>query len=127
MIDLNIECPVCLEEMNNSRILPCGHSFCTICLDKLFKNTTIICPLCSCKIKIDNIYKLPRNYTLDNLINMIKKNNNTLLPPLIKSGNNDDNNNKINENDDENIRLSNCQRICYGCCITHFHRDNDKL
>lgn len=124
MTNICIECPICLEEINNSRMLPCGHSFCTNCVNKLFKNTVITCPLCCCKIEIDNILKLPRNYTLDNLINMIKKNNDSLFPPLIKTN---DNNNLIDENDNnENKRLTNCQRICYGCCITHLHRDEDK-
>ena len=124
MIDLNIECPVCLEEINNSRILPCGHSFCTNCINKLFKNTVVTCPLCLYKVKIDNILRLPRNYTLDDVINMIKKNKNP--PSFIKNGNNDNDNDNDNDTDDDKKRLSNCQRICYGCCITHLHRDSEK-
>lgn len=46
-----LECGVCLnEDMNDSKILACGHSFCKPCLERLWNNNNtkslIKCPNC---------------------------------------------------------------------------------
>ena len=123
MTNICIECPICFDILDNTRMIGCGHSFCTKCIYKLFKlNKIISCPLCLYKIKLNSINDLPRNYSLDNIINIIKMNkliyNNIDDNHIDEDINNDKNNDKN--------RLSNCQRMCYGCCISHLHRDNDK-
>ena len=46
--DLTIECPICLEEIDNklSFMTECNHSWCQNCNTKLNKNNIINCPIC---------------------------------------------------------------------------------
>lgn len=45
-----VECPICLETLNDPRILPCQHSFCLRCLQGIWAskqpNDTVHCPFC---------------------------------------------------------------------------------
>ncbi len=49
LLDL-IQCPLCLEEFEEPRALPCLHTFCLSCLEQLVASnsqaTTVKCPLC---------------------------------------------------------------------------------
>ena len=45
----HLECPVCLNNYRDPRLLPCpqgSHTVCKACLDHLVKETTIVCPVC---------------------------------------------------------------------------------
>ena len=50
------ECPVCFEEYQNPRILPCSHTLCAECLEIMQKQRDgqkfITCPLCQTAHKI---------------------------------------------------------------------------
>ena len=49
-------CPICLEELINELVMPCGHQFHTNCiLDWFEKNKN--CPICRIKLKIVKIQK----------------------------------------------------------------------
>jgi len=60
---INKECPVCMEETNDERIiLKCGHQLCTNCTYEFIKmilinKDYISCPLCRKNIKIKSIKK----------------------------------------------------------------------
>jgi len=52
----NPTCPICLEELNNRRCLPCLHSFCLGCLERhckdKFSGEHVLCPLCRIAFQI---------------------------------------------------------------------------
>ena len=69
-----LECPICLEQIENPKMLPCQHSFCMEkCLRKLLKSETIdyqrkvTCPMC---MKVFPVPKegFPTHYVLQNLL-----------------------------------------------------------
>ena len=74
------ECPLCLETVNNSKTLPCLHSFCLLCLDKhaLYARrqlqTTIKCPVCLTCLQIpegDTFGGLPTSFHLNRLVDLL--------------------------------------------------------
>jgi Zinc finger, C3HC4 type (RING finger) len=44
--EVDMECPVCFEEVHRCVRLPCSHLFCKPCVEKLTNNEKIVCPLC---------------------------------------------------------------------------------
>lgn len=46
IINKEIECPVCYEDVNEVLKLECNHLFCKVCVEKLKQNNQIKCPLC---------------------------------------------------------------------------------
>lgn len=67
-------CPICLEDFKNSRLLPCVHSFCLECLQGHCKDKAtgdkVACPVCrrECQIPDDGLQALPHNFFVQNLI-----------------------------------------------------------
>lgn len=52
MFDKVGQCPICLdEEMNNARLLNCGHTFCSTCTERCVK-TNPLCALCREPIRV---------------------------------------------------------------------------
>ena len=51
----NDDCPLCLDDLIDPELLPCGHSYCHNCLEMLIKNLydskAISCPLCKKEIR----------------------------------------------------------------------------
>ena len=69
-----LECPICLEEFKNPKMLPCQHSFCMEdCLKSLLDSNSvskeIICPICRKKCSVPR-KGFPNNYTLQSLLEL---------------------------------------------------------
>ena len=70
-----LECPICLEEIKDPKMLPCQHSFCMEdCLKSLMVDSNsvrkeIICPICRKKCSVPR-KGFPNNYTLQNLLEL---------------------------------------------------------
>ena len=62
-----MECPVCLENYKNPRILICGHSYCEECLFAQIKDEVVVCPECRQEISMTNIF-FPKNLALIHLM-----------------------------------------------------------
>ena len=76
-IEKILECPICLEQIKNPKMLPCQHSFCLKnCLENLVdgssstKNPVLMCPLCReiFDVPINGVSGFPNNYILQNLL-----------------------------------------------------------
>ena len=76
-IEKILECPICLEQIKNPKMLPCQHSFCLKnCLENLVdgssstKNPLLMCPLCReiYDVPINGVSGFPNNYILQNLL-----------------------------------------------------------
>ena len=76
MIELELEkileCPICLEQLKNPKIMPCQHSLCKDCMEKLPRNIHgkqlhVECPICR---KENYIPKngFPNNYVFQSLL-----------------------------------------------------------
>ena len=81
-LENNLECPVCIDILNNPRILTnCGHTLCSECIILISKKKnnkfTLECPTC---LRIteytESIDDLNKNYTLNNIIEDIKSEEN---------------------------------------------------
>jgi len=46
ILDDEIECPICFEEIKEAIKLECTHLFCETCMIKINSNNSIKCPLC---------------------------------------------------------------------------------
>ena len=67
-----LECPICLEQIQNPKMLPCQHSFCMDkCLGKLLKTfdyqRKVTCPMCMEEFPIPKD-GFPTHYVLQNLL-----------------------------------------------------------
>jgi len=80
-----IECPICTENYEDPRTLPCIHSFCFKCIDRYIKSnqhkSQQACPLCRKEFALPEggAYGLPKNFFIgklfqvEELSNSIKK------------------------------------------------------
>ena len=65
-----LECPICLEQIKNPKMLPCQHSFCLKnCLENLMDDSTkdqLTCPMCRVvyDVPINGVTGFPNNYIL---------------------------------------------------------------
>ena len=66
----NRNCPICLDEFDEPKCLPCAHSFCLECLEKTTNSSTIRCPLCQKESELPNgsAAELPINPVLVQLL-----------------------------------------------------------
>ncbi|KAK7020284.1 hypothetical protein VNI00_017736 [Paramarasmius palmivorus] len=64
-----IMCPICLEDMKDPKLLPCGHSFCEQCVTQ-WTNMKKECPQCAQAVTADT---LPVNYALRNVVDVLGK------------------------------------------------------
>lgn len=75
-----LDCPVCLDEYKDPKILPCHHSFCRTCLEavpikQVPTGSLIGCPTCRepCTLPKGGIQSLPPSFLLNNLLEMRRK------------------------------------------------------
>src|SRR6218665_2614742 len=74
------ECPICNEELQDNRCLPCLHMFCLKCLESYRKakprGKPLPCPTCRREFNISNsVAELPRNFFIDKLLDARKSKN----------------------------------------------------
>lgn len=73
-VDDILECPICLETTNDTRVLPCIHTFCLKCIQKHGNDNKrgdqISCPCCrkSCPVPAGGFGELPKNILLEKLL-----------------------------------------------------------
>lgn len=69
-----VTCPICLDMLDDGRLLPCTHSFCLGCLQRLNRKPTCEeCPKCR-KLSVppaDRLVSLPVNFFANNIVKMI--------------------------------------------------------
>ena len=97
-IEKILECPICLEQIKNPKMLPCQHSFCLKnCLENLADDFStknqVTCPICRevYDVPINGVSGFPNNYILQSLLEkQIKittinesKNSNSNQAPLL--------------------------------------------
>lgn len=70
-----MECPICLDKINNSAIGGCTHHFCINCIIEYCKRGNEKCPLCKTQIT-----SIKRDFEFDKLIG----NNNIELEKIIR-------------------------------------------
>ena len=69
------ECPVCLDEYQEPKVLPCSHTLCKFCLETLPKSNKkgklqLCCPICTTKHNLPNRGPtgFPNNQAMEQLI-----------------------------------------------------------
>ena len=82
-VDQLLECPICLNQIKNPKVLPCQHSFCfDPCLKQMARKIaiagnrqsalkykyTMSCPICRRKSSVEDLNDFADNLTLKNLL-----------------------------------------------------------
>ena len=73
---MNIDCPGCLKEFTDPRLLPCKHTYCMSCLQMLNKTKgRIQCQVCKAlhRIPQKGLKRFPKDRTMINAILEITK------------------------------------------------------
>eukprot|EP00057_Strongylocentrotus_purpuratus_P011801 XP_011666275.1 PREDICTED: tripartite motif-containing protein 2-like [Strongylocentrotus purpuratus] len=69
----NLECPVCIDVIENATILNCGHTFCRECLEGIYQlsGACLSCPVCRAETTLTEkgVEGLPRNVMINSLAN----------------------------------------------------------
>lgn len=77
-IEDNIRCPLCLDNFDDPRILPCSHTFCLKCLKQLAASNhgKFKCPLrdSANEIAANKIDALPINRIVRGIVDLVKQN-----------------------------------------------------
>ena len=76
-----LECPICMERINDPRSLPCFHNFCKMCLNKYVeglrcgKNVEMFpCPTCRSEFSLksnENVEGMAGNYFIRNMLEVM--------------------------------------------------------
>lgn len=82
-VDKLLECPVCLEQFKQPKMLKCQHSFCLEpCLKNMAKSNlqasarnkySVECAICRKKCSVDDLNNIPDNLSLKNFIELRKQ------------------------------------------------------
>jgi len=69
------ECPICIEEFTDPRVLPCVHTFCLKCIETYIKEKSaekMVCPMCRTKFTLpcNGVADLPKNYFVNDFLQM---------------------------------------------------------
>lgn len=93
-INIEQECPICLDQKANCIVDPCGHKYCGLCWDKLKKHNIAECPICRQEIhsmeminQTSTMRKSDKSTTkLDNLVSIKIKTLCDLVTQIIEKG-----------------------------------------
>jgi len=83
------QCPICLDVLDTSTSLPCLHTFCLCCLQRIFTvdypGDVATCPVCRQDFQLPEggLAALPRNFTLDGLVELCSTTRPTSAPPSL--------------------------------------------
>ncbi|XP_048377221.1 E3 ubiquitin-protein ligase TRIM56-like [Stegostoma tigrinum] len=68
-----LNCKICLETMEQPKMLPCQHTYCQECLRKLVKADKIMCPECRVVVDVSaGISSLKTNFHINSLLDIFK-------------------------------------------------------
>lgn len=76
---LNTRCPICLEQFNKPKLLPCHHTYCLECLTDLYKDSKIgdevPCPECRREFDIPagGVEGLPNDFKMQSWLEMMRE------------------------------------------------------
>lgn len=79
IIETLLECPICLSECTDPRVLPCLHSLCRKCLQEHIKTSSegnnFKCPSCrhDCEVPLGGVTALPKNFLFKSLKEMLQQ------------------------------------------------------
>ena len=86
-LDPELTCPICLELFQDPVALPCMHSYCRGCLASILQSNVdrrggVQCPECREVAMLDDggVAKLPRNFSLANIVAKYSKSEESLVP-----------------------------------------------
>lgn len=70
-----LQCPICVELLQDARSLPCGHTFCQRCIEQCQVSVDgISCPMCREHFivsSIDWFSELPRNFIAEDISDIV--------------------------------------------------------
>ncbi|XP_048577294.1 tripartite motif-containing protein 45 [Nematostella vectensis] len=72
-----VTCSICKEHFNDTRVLPCFHSFCRHCLEELAVHSEgrgkLVCPLCKAEFQISpaDVSSLKVNFMINSIISVL--------------------------------------------------------
>lgn len=116
-----VECPICNEELQDNRCLPCLHMFCLKCLELYRKGKPkgkpLPCPVCRQEFTFPkSIEGLPRNFFIDKLLEAHKIKAQDMLPKICEICSEDTCKRRFTSDlirDNSNIALA--TRFCCDC------------
>ncbi|KXJ20321.1 tripartite motif-containing protein 45 [Exaiptasia diaphana] len=116
-------CPICLEQYQDPRILPCLHTYCKHCLEYLLKKGprqfSIKCPECREVVKIDDVDTLKVNIWVNKNLTILELRKTDTKQTDSKSGIMCDNcESKLSAE----ARCMDCEKFCCDFCVTAHER-----
>ncbi len=79
-LEEKLNCPICLDQYKDPKILPCHHSFCTECLKEVAAinidgKNTLNCPSCrkSIDIPMEGIIAFPNSFVVNDFLELLQK------------------------------------------------------
>ena len=67
------ECPVCFEDFDEPKILPCDHTLCKHCLERIKRGIQVKCPVCNALHGAD---KVRADFRLTQFLDVLKEQKN---------------------------------------------------
>ena len=72
-----LECPICLEEFTDPRMLPCLHTMCRHCIESLVSalGQKVRCPTCrnECQVPTEGVCGFPKNFFLNDMKELLQE------------------------------------------------------